>query len=86
MTADPYSFRPPKGAKPMKRAVAEAIGAASNPGVKGMLDDPRAADVIYLICDRQTWAKLQAAAARYSGNQRVGDRRRALFMNPEREK
>lgn len=86
MTADPYSFRPPKGAKPMKRSVAEAIGAAAHPGVSETVDDPRAADVIYLICDRLTWAKLQAAAARHSGNQRSGDRRRLLFNNPEREK
>lgn len=76
---DPYSFRPPQGSHAMRANVAEAIGAAEHEGVERVVADVRHADVVYLVCSRSAWFSLTAKAARYNGNQRKGDRRRALF-------
>ncbi len=77
-----YSFRPAKGSHAMRKDVAEAIGAATFPGVKSIAADPRATDVVYITCDRSAWFRLLALATRHSGNERKGDRRQALFTRP----
>lgn len=79
LPADPYSFRPPRGSHAMRAGVAYAIGAASFAGVEQIVPDVRHADVVYIVCDRSAWTKLLAAATRYSGCERKGDRRLALF-------
>lgn len=81
MTAplDPYSFRVPKDGHAMRRSVAEAIDAANIKGVKGVVPDPRAGEVVYVRCSRELWRAILAKAALHSGNERKGDRRAKLY-------